>query len=129
MPGVDPYAGYRKGIANANWLNPAAFVDAAPGTWGDTRRNAYYGPGFESVDLSVFKNTHVTERINVQFQVAMFNVFDHYNYAPPLNGNYNPSFTQDNALNLFTTIGNFNGAPGIGAGEPFNTQLGLKIIF
>jgi hypothetical protein len=46
-----------------------------------------------------------------------------------LNGSYNPSYTQDNALNLFTTIGSFNGAPGIGAGEPFNTQLALKIIF
>jgi len=129
VPGVNPYAGYRKGIANANWLNPAAFVDAAPGTWGNTRRNGFYGPGYESVDLSVFKNTRVTERVNVQFRAEMFNVFNHYNYAPPLNGSYNPSFTQDNALSLFTTIGNFNGAPGIGAGEPFNTQLGLKVIF
>jgi hypothetical protein len=27
------------------------------------------------------------------------------------------------------TIGDFNGAPGIGPGEPFNMQLALKIIF
>jgi hypothetical protein len=27
------------------------------------------------------------------------------------------------------TIGDFNGAPGIGAGEPFNMQLAAKIIF
>ena len=33
------------------------------------------------------------------------------------------------SLSLTTTIGSYNGAPGIGAGEPFNTQLGLKIIF
>jgi hypothetical protein len=26
--------------------------------------------------------------------------------------------TYDNGLSLFTTIGSFNGAPGIGAGEP-----------
>ena len=129
VPGVNPYAGYRKGKVGANWLNPAAFVDAAAGTWGDTRRNAYYGPGFNEVDFSVFKNTPIGERVTTQFRVEMFNLFNRTNFAPPLNGSYNPSYTQDNALNLFTTIGSFNGAPGIGVGEPFNTQLALKIIF
>ena len=129
VPGVDPYAGYRKGKVGANWLNPAAFVDAPAGTWGNTPRNAYTGPGYSDVDFSVFKNTPIGERVTAQFRVEMFNLFNRTNFAPPLNGNFNPSYTQDNALNLFTTIGSFNGAPGIGAGEPFNTQLALKIIF
>jgi len=129
VPGVNPYAGYRKGAVGANWLNPAAFVDAPAGTWGNTSRNAYYGPGYGDVDFSVFKNTPIGERVTAQFRVEMFNLFNRTNYAPPLNGSFNPSFTQDNALTLFTTIGSFNGAPGIGAGEPFNTQLALKLIF
>jgi hypothetical protein len=129
VPGVNPYAGFRKGGAGLNWLNPAAFVDAPAGTWGTTPRNAYYGPGYGNVDFSVFKNTPIGERITTQFRVEMFNLFNRTNYAPPLNGSFNPSYTQDNALSLFTTIGSFNGAPGIGAGEPFNTQLALKIIF
>jgi hypothetical protein len=128
VPGVNPYAGFRKGSPGANWLNPNAFVDATPGTWGNTRRNGYYGPGYGSFDLSVFKNTRITERVNTQFRAEMFNLFNRYNYAPPLN-NYDPSYTNSGSLALFTTIGNFNGAPGIGAGEPFNTQLGLKITF
>ena len=129
VPGVNPYAGFRKGKVNANWLNPSAFADAAPGTWGDSRRNAYYGPGYGDVDFSVFKNTPIGERVTTQFRVEMYNLFNRTNFAPPLNGSFNPSYTQDNALTLFTTIGSFNGAPGIGAGEPFNTQLALKIIF
>jgi outer membrane receptor protein involved in Fe transport len=129
VSGVSPYAGYRKGKVGANWLNPAAFVDAPAGTWGDTGRNAYYGPGYSDVDFSVFKNTPIGERVTAQFRVEMYNLFNRTNFAPPLNGNFNPSYTQDNALNLFTTIGSFNGAPGIGVGEPFNTQLALKIIF
>jgi outer membrane receptor protein involved in Fe transport len=129
VPGVNPYAGYRKGKVGANWINPAAFVDAASGTWGNSRRNAYYGPGFSDVDFSVFKNTPIGERVTTQFRVEMYNLFNRTNFAPPLNGNFNPSYTQDNALALFTTIGSFNGAPGIGVGEPFNTQLALKIIF
>ena len=27
------------------------------------------------------------------------------------------------------TIGDYNGAPGVGPGEPFNMQLALKLIF
>jgi outer membrane receptor protein involved in Fe transport len=129
VPGVGPYDGAKQEKVNANWLNPAAFVDPAAGTFGDTSRNAYVGPGYGDVDLSVFKNTPITERVSTQLRVEMFNIFNKTNFAPPLDGNFNPSFTPDNALNLFTTIGSFNGAPGIGAGEPFNTQLALKIIF
>ena len=132
VPGVNPYAGFRKGgVVNGvglNWLNPAAFSDAPAGTWGTTSRNEFVGPGYGDVDLSVFKNTKIGERVTTQFRVEMFNLFNKANYAPPLN-NYNPSYSATNALALYTTIGNFNGAPGIGAGEPFNTQFALKIIF
>jgi hypothetical protein len=116
-------------MTGLNWLNPAAFVDAPAGTWGTSGRNAFNGPGYGDVDFSVFKNTHIWERVTTQFRVEMFNLFNRTNYAPPLEGNFNPSYTYDNGLSLFTTIGSFNGAPGIGAGEPYNTQFALKIIF
>ncbi len=129
VAGVDPYSGARQEKVDGNWLNESAFVDAAPGTWGNSRRNGYYGPGYNDVDFSVFKNNHISERISTQFRVEMFNLFNRTNFASPLTGNFNPSYTYDNAMTLFTTIGSFNGAPGIGAGEPFNTQLALKILF
>ena len=132
VPGVDPYGGFRKGGVGLNWLNPGAFVDAPAGTWGTTNRNAYYGPGFSDVDFSVFKNTPITERVTTQFRVEMFNLFNRTNYASPISngsGGVNPNYTFDNALQLSTTIGSFNGAPGIGAGEPFNTQFAFKVIF
>ena len=127
VSGVNPYAGFRKETINANWLNPAAFVDAPAGTWGTTRRNAYYGPGFGDVDLSVFKNTPIGEKVTTQLRIEMFNLFNRANFGSP--AGINPSYAPDNALQLTTTIGSYNGAPGIGAGEPFNTQLALKIIF
>lgn len=127
---ISPYSGFRKGGVGKNWLNPDAFVAVTPaGTWGTTSRNQFTGPGFGDVDLSVFKNTHIWERVTTQFRVEMFNLFNKTNYAPPLGGSFNPSYTYTNSLSLFTTIGNFNGAPGIGAGEPYNTQFALKIIF
>jgi outer membrane receptor protein involved in Fe transport len=127
LTGVNPYGGFRKDTPNANWLNPAAFTTPAAGTFGNSRRNGFYGPGFSDVDFSVFKNTPITERINTQFRVEMFNVFNRYNYGSP--GGLNPNTAGATSLALTTTIGNWNGAPGIGAGEPFNTQLSLKIIF
>jgi len=121
----DPFAGvshaFNKG--GVTWINPAAFADPAAGSWGSSGRNAFYGPGYSSVDFSVLKNTKITERINTQFRVEMFNLFNRVNLAPP-------STTNGSGLGITAdTIGDWNGAPGIGPGEAFNLQLGLKIIF
>ena len=110
------------------WLNPAAFAAPDPGQWGTSRRNAYVGPGYSDVDLSIFKNTKIGERINTQLRIEMFNLFNHINFAGPLDS-FQPNYTTPSGFNLYDTIGDFNGAPGIGAGEAFNTQVALKITF
>ena len=128
----DPYAGAKQAKVGGQWLNPAAFADPAPGSYGTSRRNAYVAPGYGDVDLSVFKNTRFGERVNTQLRFEMFNVFNRINFAPPLStgsGSYDPNYTTPSGMTLYDTVGDFNGAPGIGAGEPFNMQVGLKIIF
>ncbi|SFS09172.1 Carboxypeptidase regulatory-like domain-containing protein [Granulicella pectinivorans] len=118
---------------NATWIDLSHFVLPAAGTFGSQRRNQYYGPGYSDVDLSVFKNTKIYERLTLQFRAELFNTFNRINYAPPNvsfaslpNGQFDPS---NGSATLFDTIGDYNGAPGIGAGEPFNAQFGVKIIF
>jgi hypothetical protein len=120
---ANPYAGFRQRTVNASWLNPAAFADPAPGTFGTVRRNQFYSPGYGDMDLSFFKNTRIKERVNIQFRAEMFNLGNRINFAPPSSANSGGTFT------LSDTIGDYNGAPGIGAGEPFNTQFGAKITF
>jgi len=121
----NPFAGVSHAF-NKNgvtWINPAAFEDPAPGTFGTSPRNGYYGPGYASVDFSVVKNTKITERISTQLRIEMFNLFNRTNLAPPSNFNGSDlGLTAD-------TVGDWNGAPGLGPGEAFNLQLGLKIIF
>jgi hypothetical protein len=110
----------------AQYLNPASFAAPTYGTYGNLGRNQVVGPGFSDVDLSLIKNTFIyKERVNAQFRVEMFNVFNRVNLAQPLNYlSYGSSFGTS-----LSTIGVSYGAPGIGSGEPYNTQLALKIIF
>ncbi|HWO37035.1 MAG TPA: TonB-dependent receptor [Candidatus Acidoferrum sp.] len=121
----DPFVGvsHKFNKSGVTWLNPAAFADPAPGTFGNSGRNAFYGPGYAAVDFSVVKNTKITERIGTQFRIEMFNLFNRTNLAPP-------SGTNGSGVGITAdTIGDYNGAPGLGPGEAFNMQLALKIIF
>ncbi len=129
---ANPTKGYQGQHPMANWLNPAAFVDPAPGTFGTTRRNQYFGPGYSDVDFSVFKDTKVGERITVQLRAEMFNLFNRANFAPPGGGSVTPAggnLRVGGNFSLNDTIGDFNGSPGIGAGEAFNTQFAAKVVF
>jgi hypothetical protein len=138
----DPYAGVSHAFtaAGVSWINPGAFAAPAPGSYGTLPRNFLYGPGFGSVDFSVVKNTRITERINTQFRIEMYNLFNRKNFAPPSSGcganNPFSALQSDRACLASSglgvtadTIGDYNGAPGIGPGEAFNMQLALKIIF
>lgn len=106
------------GCAGVQWVNLAAY---GPGPQ-NIGRNKFHGPGFGDVDLSVFKNIPVRERFTVQLRAEMFNLFNRINFASGP-GSVNPNGT------VTDTIGDFNGAPGIGPGEAFNMQLAAKIKF
>lgn len=111
----------------AQYLNPNSFAVPANGTYGNLGRYQVIGPGFGDVDLSLIKNTPIyKERVRAQFRVEMFNVFNRVNLSQPdANiGGYGPLFGASTS-----TIGTQYGAPGIGPGEPYNTQLALKILF
>jgi hypothetical protein len=58
----------------SQFFNTAAFAPQPLGTVGNTQRNSVFGPNFRHVDLSLFKNFPVTERVNLQFRVESFNI-------------------------------------------------------
>ncbi len=123
----DPFAGVNHSFSAAaggeQWVNPAAFNCDTPTTFlGNLSRNKFYAPGYGSVDLSVFKNIPVGERFKVQLRAEMFNLLNRINLASGGGSVGGDGFVSD-------TIGDFNGAPGIGPGEAFNMQLAIKIIF
>lgn len=77
------------GNANANaphtigqWFNTSAFVLVPAGSNlpGNAPRGAIIGPGDQRWDLSLFKNTRLTERTMLQFRAEAINVFNHTNF-------------------------------------------------
>ncbi len=110
----------------AQYLNQGSFTVPAAATYGNLGRNQVTGPGFGNVDLSLIKNTPLyKERVTAQFRVEMFNVLNRTNLAQP-----NANLGSGTSFGTSTsTIGVEYGAPGIGSGEPYNTQLALKILF
>jgi hypothetical protein len=67
------------------YFNPAAFRTNAPGTFGNSPRNIFAGPGFNSADISVSKNIPFKERLRAQIRLEMFNAFNHPDFGNPDN--------------------------------------------
>ena len=123
----DPFAGISHsfsknlascGCAGMQWVNLAAY-GTGPQNIG---RNKFHGPGYGDVDFSIFKNVPVKEKFTVQLRAEMFNLFNRVNMAS------GPGAVNGDGT-VTDTIGDFNGAPGIGPGEAFNMQLAVKIKF
>jgi hypothetical protein len=100
------------------WFNPAAFILPTAGTYGSLGRGTLTGPLLADVDLSLFKNTGITGKTNLQFRTEFFNILNRSNYGPP-NTTVFSSGALSPSAGLITTTATF----------PRQIQLGLKLIF
>jgi hypothetical protein len=91
-------------------------------TLGSLGRNAIVGPGFSNVDLALFKNTKITERITIQFRTDAFDLLNHPNYGQPARVLSNLS------SNSFGTITSTRFPTG-DSGSSRQLQLALKLMF
>jgi hypothetical protein len=65
------------GDTSGPWQRPAC------GSFGNSERNEGRGPRFFNTDVSVFKRFAVTERVNAQFRMEVFNFFNKLNLGTP----------------------------------------------
>jgi hypothetical protein len=65
------------------FFSPMAFGPSVLGQEGDARRRFFHGPGVNNFDFAVLKNTHLTERVNLQFRAELFNIFNHTQFVTP----------------------------------------------
>ncbi|MGA2607331.1 MAG: TonB-dependent receptor [Terriglobia bacterium] len=89
IPGVNqkvPWKGTVDSVNGTQYLNPAAFGSAPADPnwgsyatrWGTAPRFLSYtrGPGFQSEDLGILKDTRITERVVLKFRADFFNLLN-----------------------------------------------------
>ena len=82
---------YGDGTIN-NWLNPKAFAQPALGTYGNSKRNAYFGPGRQTVDLSLVRQFSLTGAHKIEARVEAFNAFNWFVKGNPVTNLSSSSF-------------------------------------
>jgi hypothetical protein len=109
-------------------LPVSPFYIPCPGTVGNSRRNQLIGPGLSQLDMTVIKNTKITERLTVQFRWEVYNVLNRANfYSIPnqtIGGGISAGFGQ-----ISSTPDVHVGNPVIAQGGPRNMNFALKILF
>ena len=65
-----------KGSAGYFMVNPCGSV-------GNSNRRFFSGPGIDNYNMSLLKNTKITEGSSLQFRAEAFNVFNHAQFNNP----------------------------------------------
>ena len=109
---ADPAAGLGKSLMRPRLLG--AVSDLAR----QRERLLVEGPGLADVDLSLFKNTVLTERIKLQFRAEFFNALNRMNLGTP-NATAFSGTSVSASAGLITALST----------TPRQIQFGLKLIF
>ena len=99
------------------------FYIPCSGTLGTSRRNQLIGPGLSQLDMTVIKDTKITERLTVQLRWEVYNIFNRANFY------YLPDTSLSSLGQLTKTSDVASGNPVIAQGGPRNMNFGLKFIF
>jgi hypothetical protein len=102
----------------SKWFDPNAFRLPTPGTYGNIGRGTLTGPGLGEVDMSIFKNTLLSEKFNLQFRTEVFNLLNRANFGP-INTTVFSAGAVSPSAGTITTL----------ATPARQIQFGLKLIF
>jgi len=75
-------------------------------------RRFFHGPGINNFDVSLLKDTRVTERVSVEFRAEFFNAFNHAQFNNP---------SEDIHSNIFGVVNS--------ARDPRIGQVALKMFY
>jgi len=105
---------YGNGTIN-NWFNASAFAQPALGTYGNSARNGYDGPGYRTVDLSLTRQFSLSSTHKVEARIEAFNAFNWFMLG-------NPTVNLSSAT--FGRITSFSGS-----GSPRVMQFAMRYLF
>jgi Carboxypeptidase regulatory-like domain/TonB-dependent Receptor Plug Domain len=126
-PGVNP-GNLKTYINSAAFAAPPAtlYPDGSvvfdrPGTAG---RNIMLGPGLSNLDFALFKNFHVSERVNVSFRLQYYNITNTPHFGQP-----NSTFGSYNNAGVFNPNAQFGQILSVLPDSNREGELGLRITF
>jgi len=104
------------------WLNPGAFVQPAPGTYGNMGLNNVLGPGFWEWDEAVSRQFGIREGQRLEIRAEAFNVTNSVRFG-------NPGVSLSNAATFGRITGSAAGLNGNTGGGARVMQFALKYVF
>ena len=109
----------------SEWFNIAAFGLQPFGTAGNEHNNQIYGPSGKAVNLSLFKDFPIKERLTMQFRIETFNLFNTPVFAEP-----NATINGFDSNNVPTNDGQFGQITETNSNFPARQiQFALKLLF
>jgi len=104
---------------------PGPFQIPAATDYGNSGVGIATGPGQFNWDISIVKNTQITERVRMQFRSDFYNAFNHPQFAPPQGTNFG-TVGFENVGNFGLPTGNFITATSV---NPRLIQFGVHFFF
>jgi hypothetical protein len=131
VPRVPPYR-TDPSLPGGREINRAAFVVPQTPTQGSVGRNALRGFPLRQMDLALRRRFAFAERLNLQFRMDIFNVFNRPNFADPI-GDLSNSFFGTSTAMFGRSLGSNVGSVGLNSiyqvGGPRTMQMSLKLQF
>ena len=120
-----PSAAYapNKGTGTMNWLNAAAFVQPALGTYGNLSPGNIAGPGLFDIDVALSRIFKVKERYSLELRAEAFNILNHVNPGDPT------TTTGARVGGVDTTLTDANFGKILSALDPRILQMAMKFVF
>lgn len=112
------------GRTTGEWINPAAFVTPAEGTFGNAPRDVARGPGAWQTDLGLNKKILLSESTRLEFRSEFFNLFNHPQYGLP-----QATFGVQGFGSIIQTVNTTTPVSPVGSGTPREMQFALRIVF
>jgi len=107
-----------------NYFNIFAFARPLEGELGNLGKNTLRLAGINQWDISLFKNTRITERVNAQLRIETFNTFNHTQW-----GAVNTAINAPNPGQPLTEATRGSAGQVTDTRDPRTIQLGIKLLF
>ena len=107
-----------------NYFDIFAFTRPLEGSLGNLGKNTLRLPGINNWDLSLFKNTRITERVGLQFRFETYNSFNHTQW-----GGVNTGINPPNPGQPLTAATRGTAGQVTDTRDPRSIQMSMKLLF